>query len=303
MAIVPGQQINAALARVDSSAPLQAELATGPIRTQARLEASARKIKQANEAMAEYKQKQETKKLKNQTIAYLQTLNDKKDPATQQVLQGVGVNFEDNKEVGAFIDVMGGSKSTMDTILESIQETQKLFKEAETQRKMAQGIQSVYTGGTTVADQTMPGGPQPSAKGEAVLSLIQQGNDLETIKEFLGLLDFEDPVTAETVDVGAEVIEDFKNMKIDQEAGGPYVINFENGTVKFKGKGVSSKEIKPGSPEYENLRQMYPDGVAELDKRRAFRSGQGAPKDTSIETPVMSEDERRKLFEKYNIPL
>jgi glucan-binding YG repeat protein len=123
MAIAPGQQINAALARVDSSAPLQAELATGPIRTQARLEASARKIKQANEAMAEYKQKQETKKLKNQTVAYLQTLNDKKDPATQQVLQGVGVNFEDNKEVGAFIDVMGGSKSTMDTILESINGT------------------------------------------------------------------------------------------------------------------------------------------------------------------------------------
>ena len=303
MAIAPGQQINAALARVDSSAPLQAELATGPIRTQARLEASARKIKQANEAMAEYKQKQETKKLKNQTVAYLQTLNDKKDPATQQVLQGVGVNFEDNKEVGAFIDVMGGSKSTMDTILESIQETQKLFKEAETQRKMAEGIQSVYTGGTTVADQTMPGGPQPSAKGEAVLSLIQQGNDLETIKEFINLLDFEDPVTADPVDVGAEVIEDFKNMKIDQEAGGPYVINYQNGKVMFRGQGTSKKEISPGSPEYENLRQMYPDGVAELDRRRAFRAEQGAPKDTSTETPVMSEDERRKLFEKYNIPL
>jgi hypothetical protein len=301
MAIAPGQQINAALARVDSSAPLQAELATGPIRTQARLEASARKIKQANEAMAEYKQKQETKKLKNQTVAYLQTLNDKKDPATQQVLQGVGVNFEDNKEVGAFIDVMGGSKSTMDTILESIQETDKLFKEAETKRKMAQGIQSVYTGGTTVADQTMPGGPQPSAKGEAVLSLIQQGNDLETIKEFLGLLDFEDPVTADPVDVGAEVIEDFKNMKIDQEAGGPYVINYQTGQIKYKGR--RTQEIKPGSPEYENLRAQYPDGVAELERRRAFRSGQGAPKDTSTETPVMSEDERRKLFEKYNIPL
>lgn len=301
MAIAPGQQINAALARVDSSAPLQAELATGPIRTQARLEASARKIKQANEAMAEYKQKQETKKLKNQTIAYLQTLNDKKDPATQQVLQGVGVNFEDNKEVGTFIDVMGGSKSTMDTILESIQETQKLFKEAETQRKMAEGIQSVYTGGTTVSDQTMPGAPTPSAKGEAVLTLIQQGNDLETIKEFINLLDFEDPVTAETVDVGAEVIEDFKNMKIDQEAGGPYVINYQNGKVMFRGQGTSKKEISPGSPEYENLRQMYPDGVAELDRRRAFRSAQGAPADTSTGTPVVSEEERRKLFEKYNI--
>ena len=55
MAIAPGQPINAALARVDSSAPLKAELATGPIRTKAKLEASARKIKQANEAMAEYK--------------------------------------------------------------------------------------------------------------------------------------------------------------------------------------------------------------------------------------------------------
>jgi len=301
MAIAPKQPINAALAQVDSSAPLRAELATGPIRTRARLEASARKLKQANESMAEYKQKQENKKLKNQTVAYLQSLNEKEDPATQQVLQGVGVNFEDNKEVGAFIDIMGGSSSTMDTILESIQETEKLFKEAETRRKMSQGIQSVYTGGPTVSDQTMPGAPTPSAKGQAVLTLIQQGNDLETIKEFIGLLDFEDPVTAETVDVGAEVIEDFKNMKIDAEGNGPYVINYQNGKVKFKGKGVSEKEIGPGSPEYENLRQMYPDGVAELDRRRAFRAGQGAPKDTSTETPVMSEDERRKLFEKYNI--
>jgi hypothetical protein len=299
MAIAPGQPINAALARVDSSAPLQAELATGPIRTKAKLEASARKIKQANEAMAEYKQKQETKKLKNQTIAYLQTLNAKDDPATQQVLQGVGVNFENNKEIGAFIDIMDGPKSTMDTVLESIQETQKLFKEAETKRKMAQGIQSVYTGGPTVSGQTMPGGPQPSAKGEAVLSLIQQGNDLETIKEFLGLLDFEDPTTAESVDLGQEIIDDFKNMKIDQEAGGAYVVNYQTGQIKYKGR--RTQEIEPGSPEYENFRAQYPDGVAELERRRAFRSGQGAKKNTSTEAPVVSEDERRKLFEKYNI--
>ena len=300
MAIAPKQPINAALARVDSSAPLQAELATGPIRTQARLQASARKLKVANEAMAEYKQKQENKKLKNQTVAYLQSLNEKEDPATQQVLQGVGVNFEDTKEVGAFIDIMGGSSSTMDTILESIQETEKLFKEAEARRKMSEGIQSVYTGGTTVADQTMPGAPQPSAKGEAVLSLIQQGNDLETIKEFLGLLDFEDPVTADPVDVGAEVMEDFANMQKDKEAGGAYVVNFETGQIKFKGKGISQKEIKPGDPAYENFRQMYPDGVAELEKRRGFRlAGGKTSKDT--ETPILSQSEQDELYEKYGI--
>jgi hypothetical protein len=96
-------------------------------------------------------------------------------------------------------------------------------------------------------------------------------------------------------------MEDFKNMKLDQDAGGAYVVNFETGTVKYKGKGVSKKEIKPGDSEYENFRQMYPDGVAELDNRRAFRAAQGSPKNTSTETPVMSEEERRKLFEKYNI--
>jgi hypothetical protein len=301
MAIAPGQPINAALARVDSSAPLKAELATGPIRTQARLDASARKIKQANEAMAEYKQKQETKKLKNQTVAYLQTLNAKDDPATQQVLEGVGVNFEDNKEVGAFIDVMGGSKSAMDTILETIQETDKLFKEAEQQRTIANQIQGAVQGSGNqgvVTDTT--GGPTLSPESKVLMQLLEV-MDPEDVKKYKDLISFEDPETAETVDVGAEVIEDFKNMKLDQDAGGAYVVNFETGTVKYKGKGVSKKEIKPGDSEYENFRQMYPDGVAELDNRRAFRAAQGSPKNTSTETPVMSEEERRKLFEKYNI--
>lgn len=301
MAIAPKQPINAALGRVDSSAPLQAELATGPIRTAAKLEAGARKIKAANEAMAEFKQKREEKKLKDQTVAYIKSLNEKKDPATQQVLQGISVNMEDNAEVGRFIDVMGGPKNTMDTILQSIQDTQELFREAAKRDKMASGISQAYTGGQSVSGQVMPipSGSTASAKGQAVLELIQQGNDLDTIKEYLSLLDFEDPKTPDAVDVGAEVMEDFKNMKQDAEDNGPYVINFQNGKVKYKGKGISEKEIKPGDKEYENLRRMYPDGVAELDRRRAFRASQGA--DESTEKPIQgyTEEELNEALSKY----
>lgn len=306
MAIAPKQPINAALAKVDSSAPLRAELASAPVRVAARLEKSARKLKVANEAMAEYKQKKEAKKLKNQTVSYIQKLFEKEDDATKQVLQSLSINPEDRQEVSQFIDVMGGSKNTMDTILQSIEDTQKLFREAEDQRRISTQLQSALTGGQpTSADGTaaltMP--DNLSSKGKTVVTLLEAGMPPEDVKEYLNLLDFEDPVTGKTADLGKEVMEDFANMQKDIDANGPYIINFENGTVKYKGKGFSNQDINPGDAEYENLRKKYPDGVAELDRRRAFRAAQGAPADTGTGTPIMSEEERRRLSEKYNINL
>lgn len=304
MAIAPKQPINAALAQVDSSAPLRAELASAPVRVAANLQKSAQKLKVANEAMAEFKQKQEARKLKNQTIAYIQKLYEKDDPATKQVLESIAINPEDNKEVGAFIDIMGGSKNTMDTILQSIQDTEKLFKNAEDQRNISTQLQSALTGGQQMNADGTPAitmADNLSSKGQTVVTLLQAGMPPEDVKEYLNLLDFDDPVTGETVDLGKEVMEDFANMQKDKEAGGAYVVNFETGQIKFKGKGISQKEIQPGDPAYENFRQMYPDGVAELERRRGFRLGSPLKEEGTTEEPILSEAEQKALYEKYGI--
>lgn len=289
MAITPGQQINPAFGRVDYSPKLQAQLATGPTRVQASLAASARKIDKANKFMAEYKQKQETKALNDQAVAYIQRLGQQNDPATQQVMQSLSVNPEDTKEVNQFVKVMGGATEATKTLMEAIKETQELFRAAGEQQQIASSISGVYGGGST---QVIPGA---SAKGAAVNTLLESGMAPEDIKEYLSLLDFEEGTPP---DVGAEVAEDLKNLRAEAEAGSPYVVNYETGKVQYKGAGFGKKEIKPGDVEYEQLRRRYPDLVAELDKRRAFRAQEGTQ--DPIKQPEYSASDLEEALRKYD---
>lgn len=97
------------------------------------------------------------------------------------------------------------------------------------------------------------------------------------------------------MDLGKEVAEDFRMMQEDQKAGGSYKFDFKRGTIRSS---VGNKELKPGSIAYENIKNLYPEGVAELERRRLLFGNKN--KKNKTESNITKKDVE-EAFKKYGI--
>jgi hypothetical protein len=95
------------------------------------------------------------------------------------------------------------------------------------------------------------------------------------------------------MDLGKEVAEDFKMMKADQEGGGAYTFDFKKGIIKSR---VGNKELKPGSIAYQNIKNLYPEGVEELERRRLLFGNKSGRKSTESD---ITEKDVAEAFKKY----
>ena len=113
------QRINTNLQIVDYTPSTNATMQTGAFRAQQEIAANTRKINRANQAMKEFKAKQEQKALSNEAVAYIQRLGQSKDPVTQDVMKSIAVNTEDPAEIKNFIKTQGGPTAAMKLINDS----------------------------------------------------------------------------------------------------------------------------------------------------------------------------------------
>tara|TARA_R100001224_G_C4024684_1_gene150501 strand:+ start:1685 stop:2554 length:870 start_codon:yes stop_codon:yes gene_type:complete len=254
--IQPRGGINAALAKVDYSAPLQAEMATGPNAAQAKLQDNIRRIDKANEFVTEFKQNQEEKKLNKQATQYLSGLLQQ----SPQLQQAIAVDPFNDKEIGTFIDAMGGAQKTMESVSElntTIMETQ-----AEQQSDMIAATREQFLGNaiSNINNFSIPG---VETQGEAISYLQGQGFQLPEIDKYKTLIKLpsysDDAAPVADLKEYGELLE---AVKLDKRL----TVDQRKGIIKRNGK-----EILPGSEAYEEIKAAYPGGIKYLESIRQGR--------------------------------
>ena len=346
--------VNPQLSRVDYSPKLNATMQTGLPLAQARLNENLRLIDEANKTMDEFKQKQEERKKKNQAISFIQKLSQNNNDATKSVFNVLNINPEDTKEIGNFVDILGGPQKAVSTLQESIASVEEIQRDAKKEELEATKIQNIANVLRTInTGQITPGtaagmSTTPSTKGEAINFMLNQGMTPEEVDKYKDLINLpevvapinemiefisvlnanvtEDDTKAMQIqklyeafpdytteanqlansirtltpddetekDLGKEVAEDFKMMNADQESGGAYNFDFKKGIIRSK---FGNKELKPGEAAYENIKKLYPDGVAELERRRIlFGNKNNRRGDTLDDT---TREELEALLEQY----
>ncbi len=347
--------VNPQLSRVDYSPKLNATVQTGLPLAQARLNENLRLIDEANKTMDEFKQKQEERKKKNQAITFIQKLAQNNNEATKSVFNVLNINPEDTKEIGNYVDTLGGPQKAVSTLQESIASVEEIQRDTRKENLESQRVQNIGNVLRTInTGQITPGtgagmSTTPSTKGEAINFMLSQGMTAEEVdkyKDLINLPEVEAPIdemiefisvlndtvteddtkadqmqklyqafpdsTTEAnqlanairtltpddeteMDLGKEVAEDFKMMKADQESGGAYTFDFKRGIIKSR---VGNKELKPGDIEYENIKDLYPEGVAELEKRRLLFGNKSRREKTES---GITEKDVAEAFAKYNL--
>jgi hypothetical protein len=195
--------VNPQLSRVDYSPKLNATVQTGLPLAQARLNENLRLIDEANKTMDEFKQKQEERKKKNQAISFIQKLSQNNNDATKSVFNVLNINPEDTKEIGNFVDTLGGPQKAVSTLQESIasvEEIQRDTRKENLETKRIQNIGNVLRFINT--GQTTPGtedgmSTAPSTKGEAINFMLNQGitpEEVDKYKDLINLPEVEAPV-------------------------------------------------------------------------------------------------------------
>lgn len=199
--------LNPALGSVSKAPVAQAGINSYAERARSKMANNLRKINEANKSMAEYKQKQEKKKLNSQTVSYLQSLSKSNDPATQEVFKSLNLNPENNKEMSAFVEILGGPKSTLTTISDAINSTKDVIQSRfETQTdldkaRLAQersqtlgGMIAQINSGQPVTNinvdptQAIPAPFTPQTKGEAISFLLQSGATVEEVDKIKDMI-------------------------------------------------------------------------------------------------------------------
>ena len=348
--------VNPQLSRVDYSPKLNATVQTGLPLAQARLNENLRLIDEANKTMDEFKQKQEERKKKNQAISFIQKLAQNNNDATKSVFNVLNINPEDTKEIGNYVDTLGGPQKAVSTLQESIASVEEIQRDTKKENLEATRIQNIGNVLRTInTGQITPGtgagmSTTPSTKGEAINFMLSQGmtpEEVDKYKDLINLPEVEAPInemieyisvlndavteddtramqlqklyekfpefTTEAnqlanairtltpddeteMDLGKEVAEDFKMMKADQDANGAYNFDFKKGIIRSK---FGNKELKPGSLAYENIKKLYPEGVAELERRRII-FGKKKDRKGNTESEITEKDVAEALV-KYGL--
>lgn len=304
MAIAPGSRINPALGKVNYGKQLQAELTTGPILTAARLKKSAETIKAANEQMAVYKQKQEERKLLNQGVAYVQRMAEKNDKATSQALGEYAFNPSNAQEVKEYFKISGGVKEGLESLQESVATIQSLYDEREQQRTLAGQIQGAVQGQDeqgTGTDTTS--GPPLTPESQALMRLLNV-MDPEDVDKYKDFIKFEDPIDpGKEKSYGEKYSDELIRFQAETKDKGkqPFVINFEDGTIKYNEKwNLGEEPLKPGDKEYEAFRRRYPTLIEELEVRKGLRFGTDAQTE-GTENPIASQEEIDRIKKEYGL--
>lgn len=195
--------VNPQLSRVDYSPKLNATMQTGLPLAQARLNENLRLIDQANKTMDEFKQKQEERKKKNQAISFIQKLSQNNNDATKSVFNVLNINPEDTKEIGNYIDTLGGPQKAVSTLQESIASVEEIQRDTKKDNLEATRIQNIGKVLQTINTGQITQGTEdgmsttPSTKGEAINFMLSQGMTAEEVdkyKDLINLPEVEAPI-------------------------------------------------------------------------------------------------------------
>lgn len=201
MAIQYRGGLNPALGSVSKAPVAQAGIQSYAEMSRSKMANNLRKIDEANSAMAEFKQKQERKKLNSEAVSYLQTLSQSKDPATQEVFKSLQINPENTQEVSAFVKIMGGPKSALTSITQAITDTRDILQERyktsvdyqkevmaqQRSQNLGNAIAQINAGQPVSSISTDPTQPvstaqsTPQTKGEAIAFLLRSGATVEEV--------------------------------------------------------------------------------------------------------------------------
>ncbi len=255
--IQPQSGINAALARVDYSPPLQAELATGPIKAEAQMKANLRKIEEANSAMKEFQQKKEKRELTKKAVGYIQNLFTEKP----QVAKQFAVDPEDTAAVKNYVDVLGGPKEAIKSVADAV----KVIEENAADQRIAQTEANADSRVAQYVSDVNSGVEGVRSKEEAISRAVNKygftTDQIDIIRrDVVGL-----PNTTRGL-AQSEYLDLVKYI----EADGSLQININKGVITYDptpGSGSDKKELKPGDPMYESLKRDYPNGFRQLEAR------------------------------------
>ena len=255
--IQPQSGINAALARVDYSPPLQAELATGPIKAEAQMKANLRKIEEANNAMQEFQQKKEKRELTKKAVGYIQNLFTEKP----QVAKQFAVDPEDTAAVKNYVDVLGGPQEAIKSVADAV----KVMEENAADQRIAQTEANADSRLARYISNVNSGVEGVKSKEEAISKAVNQygftTDEIDVIRQnVVGL-----PSTTTGL-AQSEYLELVEYVKADNSLQ----IDISKGVIKYDptpGSGSDKKELKPGDPMYENLKRDFPNGFRQLEAR------------------------------------